>query len=70
MGTIYVVRHAQAAFGTDDYDRLTQTGFEQARLLGAYLGLRQVRFDAVCTGSLRHPKLAWVRWMVFRERPI
>jgi hypothetical protein len=46
MGTIYVVRHAQAAFGTD-YDRLTQTGFEQARLHGAYFGLRQVRSDAV-----------------------
>ena len=53
MGTIYVVRHAQAAFGTDDYDRLTRTGFEQARLLGVYFGLRRVRFDAVYTGSLR-----------------
>jgi broad specificity phosphatase PhoE len=53
MGMIYVVRHAQAAFGADDYDRLTRTGFEQARLLGAYFGLRQIRFDAVYTGSLR-----------------
>ena len=29
MGAIYVVRHAQASFGTEDYDRLTrntQTG--------------------------------------------
>jgi broad specificity phosphatase PhoE len=53
MGTIYVVRHAQAAFGTDDYDRLTQTGIKQARLLGGYLSLRNVRFDAVYTGCLR-----------------
>lgn len=53
MGTIYVVRHAQAAFGTDDYDRLTQTGFEQARLLGAFFCLRRVHFDAVYTGTLR-----------------
>jgi broad specificity phosphatase PhoE len=53
MGAIYVVRHGQAAFGTDDYDRLTSTGFIQARLLGAYFGLRQVRFDAVYTGTLR-----------------
>jgi broad specificity phosphatase PhoE len=53
MGAIYVVRHGQAAFGTDDYDRLTPTGFMQARLLGAYFGLRQVRFDAVYTGTLR-----------------
>lgn len=53
MGAIYVVRHGQAAFGSDDYDRLTPTGFMQARLLGAYFGLRQVRFDAVYTGTLR-----------------
>ena len=53
MGAIYVVRHGQAAFGTDDYDRLTPTGFTQARLLGAYFGLRRVRFDAVYTGTLR-----------------
>jgi broad specificity phosphatase PhoE len=53
MGTIYLVRHAQAAYGTDDYDRLTKTGFMQARMLGTYFGLRQIRFDAVFTGNLR-----------------
>ncbi len=53
MGAIYVVRHAQASFGTEDYDRLTQTGFAQARLLGAYFALRNIRFDAVFTGTLR-----------------
>jgi broad specificity phosphatase PhoE len=53
MGAIYLVRHGQAAFGTDDYDRLTPTGFMQARLLGAYFGLRKIRFDAVYTGTLR-----------------
>jgi broad specificity phosphatase PhoE len=53
MGTIYLVRHAQAAFGTDDYDRLTQTGFAQAKLLGAYFGFRQIRLDAVYMGDLR-----------------
>jgi broad specificity phosphatase PhoE len=53
MGTIYMVRHGQAAFGTDDYDRLTQIGFEQARLLGMHFGLRQIRFDAIFMGLLR-----------------
>src|SRR5271169_1451690 len=53
MGTIYVVRHGQAAFGTDQYDRLTETGFTQSRLLGAYFALRNIRFDAVFTGTLR-----------------
>ena len=53
MGAIYVVRHAQASFGTEDYDRLSQTGFAQARLLGAYFALRNIRFDAAYTGTLR-----------------
>jgi broad specificity phosphatase PhoE len=53
MGTIYVVRHGQAAFGTDNYDRLTDTGFTQSRLLGAYFALRNIRFDAVLTGTLQ-----------------
>jgi broad specificity phosphatase PhoE len=53
MGVIYVVRHAQASFGTQDYDRLTQTGFAQAALLGRYFSLRSIRFDALYTGTLR-----------------
>jgi broad specificity phosphatase PhoE len=50
---IYLVRHGQAAFGTDHYDRLTDTGFTQARLLGGYFARRRLRFDAVFTGTLR-----------------
>ena len=53
MGSIYVVRHGQAAFGTDDYDRLTEVGFAQARLLGAHFRARRIRFDAIFTGTLR-----------------
>lgn len=50
---IYLVRHGQAAFGTDHYDRLTDLGVAQARLLGSYFRRRQIRFDAVFTGTLR-----------------
>ena len=53
VGTIYLVRHGQAAFGTDHYDRLTDIGHAQAALLGAYFGRRKIRFDAVFTGTLR-----------------
>lgn len=53
MGTVYLVRHGQAAFGTDHYDRLTDLGIAQARLLGGYFNRRQIRFDAVFTGTLR-----------------
>ena len=31
MAELFLVRHAQAAFGTDDYDRLTELGHRQAR---------------------------------------
>ena len=53
MGVIHVVRHGQAAFGTEHYDRLTEIGFAQARLLGGYFARRNIRFDAVFTGTLR-----------------
>ncbi len=53
MGIIYVVRHGQAAFGTEHYDRLTEIGFTQARLLGSYLSRRNIRLDAIFTGTLR-----------------
>ena len=35
------------------YDRLTELGVAQARLLGSYFARRQIRFDAVFTGTLR-----------------
>lgn len=53
MGSIHLVRHGQAAFGTDDYDRLTETGFNQAQLLGAHFVQRGIGFDAAFTGTLR-----------------
>lgn len=46
------MRHGQAAFGTDDYDRLTEIGYTQARLLGGFFAVRQVRCDAIYTGTL------------------
>lgn len=55
MGEIYLVRHGQASFGTDDYDRLSPTGVEQAQRLGAYFRGRGLRFDRVVIGGmLRH----------------
>lgn len=53
MAQIYLVRHGQAAFGTDDYDRLSSLGHRQARWLGEHFGERGIRFDRVVTGRLR-----------------
>ena len=53
MGTLYLVRHGQASFGSDDYDRLSELGGRQCERLGAYFRQRSVRFDGVITGTLR-----------------
>lgn len=53
MAELYLVRHAQAAFGTDDYDRLTELGHQQSRWLGEYFAERGMAFDRVLTGTLR-----------------
>lgn len=53
MAELIVVRHAQAAFGTDDYDRLTELGHRQSRWLGEYLAERHMRFERVISGTLR-----------------
>jgi broad specificity phosphatase PhoE len=53
MAEIYLIRHAQAAFGTDDYDRLTELGHRQSRWLGEYFAERGTHFDRVVTGTLR-----------------
>jgi broad specificity phosphatase PhoE len=53
MAELFLVRHAQAAFGTDDYDRLTDLGHQQARWLGEYFAERGMAFDRVLSGTLR-----------------
>lgn len=53
MGVVLLVRHGQASFGADDYDVLSETGWEQSRLLGAYLAKRGVTPDVVLRGDMR-----------------
>ena len=53
MGQVLLVRHGQARFGADDYDRLSELGREQARVLGDWLAARERRFDRAVTGSMR-----------------
>jgi broad specificity phosphatase PhoE len=50
MGQILVVRHGQASFGADDYDVLSKTGEEQARVVGR--SLAHLDPDLVVHGSL------------------
>lgn len=56
MGELFLVRHAQASFGSDDYDRLSELGWGQSRWLGDWFRETGVTFDRVVTGSLRRQK--------------
>ena len=53
MGVLLLVRHGQASFGADDYDVLSETGWEQGRALGAWLAARGVRPSWVARGGMR-----------------
>jgi len=57
--TLHLIRHGQAAFGSDDYDRLSELGREQSRLLGAALAPLAGEGDvAICGGMRRHRETA------------
>lgn len=56
MGEILLVRHGQAnseATTEEDYDRLSDLGHQQAKLLGAWLRAHDYAFDHVLSGTLR-----------------
>ena len=53
MAELYVVRHAQASFGTADYDRLSAVGERQGVWLGEYFAERDLVFDRMVIGTLR-----------------
>ncbi len=53
MIVVHLVRHAQASFGAEDYDRLSELGLEQARVLGEALRARLPAVDVAVTGSHR-----------------
>lgn len=56
MSTLHLIRHGQACFGTDDYDRLSKLGEQQvAYLRDHYLRTGQ-RLDAIYTGRLKRQR--------------
>lgn len=53
MAELVLVRHGQASFGAEDYDKLSELGWRQSRWLGEYFAERGATFDRVVRGSLR-----------------
>lgn len=59
MAEFYTVRHGQASFGAEDYDRLSELGWRQARWLGEHWKRDGVGFDRILCGDLlRHRQTA------------
>lgn len=59
MAYIYLVRHGQASFGSQNYDQLSETGKLQATTLGQWWAERDMKIARVVTGSMqRHRETA------------
>ena len=56
MAELFLVRHAQASFGTENYDRLSELGQQQSRWLGEHFRYRGIAFDAVISGGMRRQR--------------
>lgn len=52
MSVLYMMRHGQASFGQDNYDRLSGLGLRQARLTGKHLARLGLNFDAAYCGAM------------------
>ena len=52
MSVLYLVRHGQASFGTDDYDRLSDLGKEQSRITGRFLASQGLEPDRIIHGEM------------------
>jgi broad specificity phosphatase PhoE len=63
VNTLFLVRHGQASFGKANYDKLSDTGELQCRLLGDYWASQSLKFDAVYSGTLERQRqsLAMIR---------
>src|SRR6202030_1855225 len=56
MGILFLVRHAQASFLEQNYDKLSPLGESQACDLGEYWARRQIVFDRACRGPCARQK--------------
>jgi broad specificity phosphatase PhoE len=56
MGAIYLLRHGQASFGSNNYDQLSPVGHQQARVLGQALKARGVKAEVLVSGNMQRHK--------------
>ena len=56
MSVIYLIRHGQASFGTDNYDQLSAVGREQSAILGSYFAGLGEPLHGIYTGTLQRQR--------------
>ena len=55
MSKIYLIRHGQASYLSDDYDNLSEKGIFQSEALGRYFEKNNIHFNKIFIGKLnRH----------------
>ena len=53
MAVIYLIRHGQASFGDEDYDRLSPVGERQSHILGRHFQRVAPKLNALCSGGMK-----------------
>ncbi len=56
MSELYFIRHGQASFGAENYDKLSKKGVLQAKILGEHFSEMGIHFDGIYTGTLDRQK--------------
>ena len=56
MSEIYFIRHGQASFGADNYDKLSPTGVIQSRITAKHFARLEICFDAIYSGRMERQK--------------
>lgn len=70
MSSLLFVRHAQASLFADDYDQLSEHGFRQSELLGAYFDAQKLQFANVFVGPrLRQRQTAETSIPALKDNP-
>jgi broad specificity phosphatase PhoE len=61
MTTLVLIRHGQASFGQENYDRLSEVGEKQAEITGRHLVEVGAEFDAMLSGEMDRQKVTGER---------
>jgi broad specificity phosphatase PhoE len=56
LSTLHLIRHGQASFGTEDYDRLSRLGEQQIGHLRDHYARTGQRLDAIHSGTLKRQR--------------